>query len=131
MNMNWMTKGMRTLAITALVAVAAGCASTGINHVGPEEFIREAKTMEYCNSASGTFYLGASPTRVYVERTGLYRLIRFHDAMVYWTELDGLPKEIADVIRGGKCPWTPWEKNMKEANQAPVDTARKLADPQR
>jgi hypothetical protein len=104
------------LTIIALAAVATGCASTGIKHVGPDEFIREAKTMECCNSASGTFYLGASPTRAYVERTGLYRLIRFHDAMVYWTELDGLPEEIADVIRAGKCPWTPWEKRIKEAN---------------
>ena len=78
--------------------------------------------MECCNSASGTFYLGASHTRVYVERTGLYRLIRFYAAMVYWTELDRLPKDIADTIRNGKCPWTPWEKKMKEANHTSVGT---------
>ena len=105
-----------------VLLMAAGCASPGIRHVGPDDFIREAKTMEFANSASGTFYLGASPARVYVERTGLYRLIRFHDVMVYWTELDGLPKEVADTIRAGKCPWTPWQQEMKEANKEPEAT---------
>ncbi len=112
-----------------LAFVAIGCANTGITHVGADEFIRQAKTMEYANSASGTFYLGASPTRVYVERTGLYRALRLHKAMVYWTELDGLPEELAAVIRSGKCPWTPWQGEMRKANQAPEDIARKLAVP--
>ena len=94
-----------------------GCANTGIVHVGADEFVRQAKSMEYANSASGTFYLGASPTRVYIERTGLYRALRFHKAMVYWTELDGLPEELVAVIRSGECPWNTWQAEMRRDSE--------------
>jgi len=96
-----------------LAFMAVGCANTGITHVSADEFIRQAKSMEHANSASGTFYIGASPTQVYVERTGLYRALRLHKSMVYWTELDGLPEELATMIRSGKCPWTPWQEELR------------------
>ena len=120
----YMKSVIRTTMVGALALSVAGamggCSSTGIAHVSAGEFIRQAKTMEYANSASGTFYIGASPTRVYVERTGLYRALRLHKAMVYWTELDGLPEELVKVIRSGKCPWTPWQVEMRKANRVPV-----------
>ena len=130
MNMKSIIRKMSGLAMFGLAFIAVGCANTGISHVDADEFIRQAKSMEYANSASGTFYIGASPTRVYVERTGLYRAIRLHKAMVYWTELDRLPEELAATIRSGKCPWKPWQGEMRKANQVPEDTARKLAVPQ-
>ena len=92
----------------------AGCANTGIKHVSAEEFIQQAKTVEQMNSASGTFYIGASPTRVYVERTGLYRLFRCHKAIVYWTEVENLPPDLAKLVKEGKSPWTPWQNRMKK-----------------
>jgi|APTNR8051073442_1049403.scaffolds.fasta_scaffold06997_3 hypothetical protein len=118
MNMKPLIRGMYGLTACVLALAAGGCANTGIRHVDADEFVRQAKSMEYANSASGAFYIGASPTRVYVERTGLYRLIRLHDAMVYWTELDGLPKDVADTIRSGRCPWKPWQDEMQKANKA-------------
>jgi len=107
-----------------------GCANTGITHVSADEFIRQAGTGEQMNSASGTFYIGASGSRAYVERTGLYRVFRLHKAMVYWTELDALPTDVAEALRSGNPPWTPWQDKMKKVNTMPEDTARQLADPQ-
>ena len=121
---------MMGLLALAVAGGMLGCANTGIQQVSADEFIRQAGTGEQMNSASGTFYIGASGTRAYVERTGLYRLFRLHKAMVYWTELDALPTEVADALRSGRPPWTPWQEKMKKANQVPEDTARKLADPQ-
>ena len=100
-----------------VLGLMAGCANTGIKHVSAEEFIQQAKTLEQMNSASGTFYIGASPTRVYVERTGLYRLFRCHKAIVYWTELESLPPDLAMQVKEGKSPWTPWQNRMKKDNQ--------------
>jgi hypothetical protein len=111
-----MVREMTRLAMLGLAVVTVGCANTGIAHVSADEFIRQAKTMEYANSAHGTFYIGASPTRVYVERTGLYRVLRLHKAMVYWTELDGLPDELAAAIRAGKCPWTRWQGEIRKVD---------------
>ena len=130
MKMKTLTRGMIGLLALAVAAAMVGCANTAIKHVSADEFIREAGTGEQMNSASGTFYIGASATRVYVERTGLYRLFPLHKAMVYWTELDALPTDMADALRSRHPPWTPWQDKMKKANQVPEDTARKLADPQ-
>lgn len=92
-----------------ILAFVAGCANTGIKHVSPDEFLRQARTMEQLNSASGTVYIGTSPTRAYVERTGLYRVLRCHKAMVYWTELEGLPPDIRGQLKAGARPWTSWQ----------------------
>ena len=112
---------MKKLAIPAVCilvgfafGLVTGCANTGIKHVSPERFISEAKTMEQINSASGTFYVGTSPTRAYVERTGLYKLFRLHKAMVYWTELEGLPPEIRNQLKEDQIPWTPWHEKYKK-----------------
>jgi len=68
------------------------------------------------NSASGTFYIGTSATRAYIERTGLYRLFRFHKTIVYWTELENLPPDLAKRLREGNPPWTPWQERSKREN---------------
>ncbi len=111
-------KKMAIPAVCVLVGFAlglvTGCANTGIKHVSPERFISEAKTMEQMNSASGTFYIGTTPTRAYVERTGLYKLFRLHKAMVYWTELDGLPPDIRNELKNDNQPWTAWQNRIEK-----------------
>ena len=109
------------------LGLVAGCANTGIRHVSADEFIRQARTVEQMNSASGTFYIGASPTRAYVERTGLYRIFRCHKAIVYWTELDGLPPDIKKQLKDGNLPWTPWQDRMKKQGDS---NGVQLAPPQ-
>jgi len=96
------------------LGLVTGCANTGIKHVSPERFVSEAKTMEQMNSASGTFYIGTTPTRAYVERTGLYKLFRLHKAMVYWTELDGLPPDIRTELKNDNLPWTAWKNRIEK-----------------
>jgi hypothetical protein len=104
---------MACMIVGLTLGLAAGCANTGIKHISADKFIREAKTMEQMNSASGTFYIGASSTRAYVERSGLYKLFACHEAIVYWTELENLPVEMVDQLRTGTPPWRPWYEKAK------------------
>lgn len=108
--MQKITKPIMCIFLGLAFGLVTGCANTGIKHVSPERFITEVETMEPVNSASGTFYIGTSPTRAYVERTGLYKLFRLHKAIVYWTELEGLPPEIRRQMKENQMPWTPWEE---------------------
>lgn len=103
------------------VCLLCGCATVGIRHVKADEFIRQGRTLEGPNSACGTFYVGVSGRRAYVERDGLYRVFRCHKTIVYWTELDGLPTDLADQLKAGDLPWTPWYKRPPAA--APVRKA--------
>jgi len=99
----------------SLPGLVIGFANTGIKHLGAEEFIRKAQTMEQMNSAFDTRYIGATENRAYVECTGMYRLFPNHKAIVYWTELDGLPPELAAQLREGTSPWIPWQEKAKRA----------------
>ena len=117
MKMREVRMAVGAVAVGCALGFVAGCASTGIQHVAADEFIRQAQTMEMMNSASGTFYIGTTPTHAYVERTGLYKPFRLHKTMVYWTELDGLPPEIRDELGKGKLPWTPWQEGIKREDK--------------
>ncbi len=98
-----------------------GCATVGIRHVKADEFVRQARTLEGPNSACDTFFVGTSGRRAYIEHDGLYRVFRCHKTIVYWTELDGLPTDLADKLKAGEQPWTPWYKQAPAA--APVRKA--------
>lgn len=119
------------LAMLVVAGAMLGCANTGITHVNADEFIRLAGTGEQMNSVCGTFYIGTSANRAYVERTGLYRMFRLHKAMVCWTELDALPTDVTDALRLGKPPWTPWQEKMKKANQASQAIGAAAPQPER
>ena len=68
--------------------------------------------MEQMNSAYGTFYIGHSPDRVYVELAGFHRLFQRHEAVIYWTEMNELPEDLQKQLKDGELPWEPW-RNKK------------------
>ena len=99
-----------SVAVTTFAALCAGCASTRIKHLDAEAFLRNAEMAEQPNSALSVTYLGASRGRAYLEYQNLLTLSGKPKTVVFWTELGGLPKDIADQLRSGEAPWVPWHR---------------------
>jgi hypothetical protein len=97
------------------VIFLTGCASTTINHVSADEFLIKAKQIEQMTSAIWTTYIGSSQTRAYLEYGDVLTFGKGTRTIVYWTELNELPKDIAEKLKEGKPPWIPWQEQNKRA----------------
>jgi hypothetical protein len=97
------------VAISLLGIFLSGCAGTNIKHVSANEFLEMAKQIEQMNSATWTTYIGSSETRAYLEYGDMLAVGQNTRTIVYWTELDKLPKDIAAKLKEGISPWTPWQ----------------------
>jgi uncharacterized protein YceK len=113
---------MKRIAIHSLATVLgiaigillSGCASTRMKHLDAQEFVERAKVIEQMNSAMWMTYVGSSHSRAYLEFQDMLTLSGNPATVVYWTELDGLPKQLADQLKTGTPPWTPWQLKFKE-----------------
>lgn len=106
---------MKKIAITILfMGLVAGCASTRIKHLGWEEFLGTAKLIEQPNSALWVSYLGISRNRVYLEYQDMLTLSGKPKTVVYWTELDKLPVDVAKYLKAGYPIAIPWEDTLKK-----------------
>lgn len=108
------THSLATVLGIAIGILLSGCASTRMKHLDAQDFIERAKVIEQMNSAMWMTYVGSSHNRAYLEFQDMLTLSGKPATVVYWTELDGLPKQLADQLKTGTPPWTPWQLKIKE-----------------
>lgn len=108
------THSLATVVGIAIGILLSGCASTRIKHVNAQEFVERAKVIEQMNSAMWMTYVGSSHSRAYLEFQDMLTLSGKPATVVYWTELDGLPKQLADQLKMGTSPWTPLQLRFEE-----------------
>ena len=95
----------------------AGCAQTRIRHLSADAFIDRAEQIEQIASASWMTYVGCSETRAYLEYGDVIWFGPKPRTIVFWTELEDLPLDLAEQLKNGCPPWTPWfEKTKPEDN---------------
>ena len=95
-------------ACLAALAMASGCASTGIRRVSGEEFMRQGAKISEISSFNWTSCIGASGQRAYLE-TGRPAFIgRGAKTTVLWVPLSELPEDAARKFREGESPWKSW-----------------------
>jgi len=100
----------------AAAFVLTGCASTRIQHLGAKEFIESAEMIEQMNSAMWMTYVGSSQGRAYLEYQDMLTIGDAPKTVLYWTELESLPADLATQLRSGRPPWTPWSE-QSESNR--------------
>lgn len=93
----------------------SGCSVTSIKHLSADEFLNQTKIIEQINSARWVKYIGSSETRAYLEYGDVLAIGGRTRTIIYWTELDRLPKDIEEKLRAGKSPWVPWQEKNKKA----------------
>jgi hypothetical protein len=97
------------LAGVVLAFSLSGCASTKIERLSGQEFLRQANQISQMNSFQWTSYVGSSPDRAYLEYGYPALIGRGARITVYWTFLSELPSDIAAQLKAGNPPWTPWQ----------------------
>lgn len=113
--MNGTMKMIKTvIAVVTLLVILLGCSGTSIKHVSAEDFLKKAKQIEQMNSATWTTYIGSTENRAYLEYADVIAIGQKKRTIVYWTEIDNLPKDIADKLRRGISPWKPWQNGAKK-----------------
>ena len=106
---------MRIAGYVAVVTLlCAGCASTRIRHINAEDFIASAKVIEEPNTLLYVSCVGVSHDRAYLECQDYLTLSGKPVTTVLWTRLRDLPAELADKLRAGNPPWTPWQNKTKK-----------------
>lgn len=106
----------------------AGCASTSIRYLDAEEFVENAKGIEQMDSVMFLTYVGASRGRAYLEYQDVLTLSGKPRTVVFWTELDGLPGGLAERLRAGSPPWTPWHERSAQGVAQPAGAAPSARD---
>ena len=112
LSMKMKTTLTHTLAVLAGISagvILVGCASTRIKHLESVQFIERANVIEQMNSAMWMTYVGSSHGRAYLEYQDMLTVSGKPATVVYWTELEGLPQNIADALKTGTPPWIPWQ----------------------
>ncbi len=104
------------LAILLSAILLSGCASTSIEHLSADEFLNKTKIIEHINSAIWVSYVGSSETRAYLEYGDVLAIGGRTRTIIYWTELNRLPKDTEKKLRAGISPWIPWQEKNKKAN---------------
>lgn len=102
------------IAVVTFIFLLPGCSGTSIIHVSANEFLKKANQIEQMNSATWTTYIGSSETRAYLEYADVIAIGERTRTIVYWTEIDQLPKNIADKLKKGISPWTPWQNSVNK-----------------
>ena len=108
----------KTPLIFVLIAVVGtGCAGTRTQHLSANDFIRQAEQIEQLNSACWTKYIGCSWSRAYLEYGDVITLGKRSRTVVLWTELEGLPPELAKQLKAGNPPWVPCQDKADDTRQ--------------
>ncbi len=117
-----MNRKITTGILLIAVGLLAGCASTRLKHLAPDEFLETAKLIEQPNSALWVRYVGISYTRAYLEYQDMLTLSGQPKTVVFWTNLHDLPEDISQKMRAGESPWKPWQPatNTNERTKAPT-----------
>lgn len=82
-----------------LLPLLSGCASTRIEHLSADRFIQKVEQAKQINSASWISYVGCSHDRAYLEYGDTFYSGPEPRTIVYWTELDALPSDLAEQLK--------------------------------
>lgn len=100
MNTNIVRKSLLSGLIVVISLLLAACNSTNIEHLSADQFMEKAKWIGAPLSAEGTAYIGATHTRVYIERLNAITFFPiFPEYTVYWTERNGLSKDFLQTLK--------------------------------
>ena len=83
----------------------ASCSSVGTKHLSAKEFLDKARLTSRTDQPPFPVYIGVGHNLAYLENWGRFRGIRSPKTIVYWTELDELPDNLATRLRAGERPW--------------------------
>ena len=111
-------KNMKTiiLILGIITLFLTGCSSTKVIHVDAEEFLQHAEVIKGMHSAASATYIGSTHDRAYIEFENYITFIRKAPVTyIYWTEIDSLPKDVAEKIKTGQPPWSPFDHKKYEA----------------
>lgn len=97
----------RILIVCLIGLLHGGCASVVTRELSAGEFIETAERIGRTEGPPFPVYLGVGHQRVYLETWGKYRGLSSPRTIVYWTELDQLPDNLAARLKAGKNPWVP------------------------
>jgi hypothetical protein len=109
---------------TATALLLSGCAGTHIRHVNAQEFIEHARLIEQPGSVEQAAYIGVTDDRVYLEEKRFVTLPAIITrsekprTTVIWTLLKELPPDLAEQLKAGNAPWTPWQNQAKKDGEA-------------
>ncbi len=102
----------------ALLACLAACHATPrLQHASASTFISRAESIGQINSAYWVTYIGASDSRAYLEYGDALGSFGNGATVVCWTELDGLPEELAATLRSGADPWQARDRRPENGPQ--------------
>jgi hypothetical protein len=99
----------RILIVCLIGLLHGGCASVVTRELSAGEFVETAGKIGRTEGAPFPVYLGVGHQRAYLETWGKYRGLTSPRTIVYWTELDQLPDDLAARLKAGKNPWAPPE----------------------
>lgn len=120
-------KAVTPHAAAVLIGVTAGlslsgCAGTGIKRLSGAEFVSRARQIEQVSSFSWLTYIGNSGQRAYLESGHPAFVGAGTRTTVFWTPLSDLPDELAQQLKAGTPPWTPWASTTNKT-EAVIDVA--------
>ena len=111
------------MAILSAAALLAGCSSTKVKYLTPDEFMARARTID--SSASSERFVGTGLDRIYYEYsnyitlTGFLKISDKPNRTLYWTDLDKVPQSFIDKLTAEKREYfKPIEEYKNRDNQA-------------
>ena len=98
-----------------ITLLLSGCSSTEVVHIDAEQFLECAEVMDGRHSALSATYIGSTYNKAYLEfHTHITFFRRTPATYIYWTEIDLLPKDVAEKIIMGQEPWAPFDHKKYE-----------------
>ena len=96
---------------TALFAIMllAGCSSTKVKYLTPDEFMARARTID--SSASSERFVGTGLDRIYYECSNFITLANFlkisdsPSRILYWTDLEEVPTSFIEKLTAEKTEY--------------------------
>jgi hypothetical protein len=101
----------KILSVFMMALLHASCASVGTKHLTADEFVNKARMISGPEKPPFPVYIGVGHNLAYLENWGRFRGIRSPKTIVYWTELDELPDELAARLKAGENPWESPDKS--------------------
>ena len=83
----------------------AACGGSRLKHLDADEFLEQGRRTQMAESMRWTTYVGSTYTNAYIEEGRLSSIGKKGKTTVFWTEVDGLPEDVAEKLRDGVDPW--------------------------
>jgi hypothetical protein len=130
---NMITHSQVIQAFCLVTLLLSGCASVGTKHLTANAFLDKGREIETSEEKPFTVYIGAGHRLAYIESWGRFRGVLSPKTMIYWTEIDGLPEDVAARLKAGDCPWMRQGTNRGNTlpNQSSQATAASRLDSDR